>query len=67
MRRGRCAPWRKSSYSNANGGGSCLEAARAPGSVLVRDTQQHGAGPVLRATPADWSRRTPALRATPLS
>lgn len=46
--------WRKSTYSS-NGGASCIEVA-APGNVLVRDTKQDGAGPVLRFTPAAWRR-----------
>ncbi|HEX4834239.1 MAG TPA: DUF397 domain-containing protein [Trebonia sp.] len=54
--------WRKSSYST-NGGGACVEATRAPGSVLVRDTTQHGRGPVLRVSPADWIRLTTTVRA----
>ncbi|HEX4831341.1 MAG TPA: DUF397 domain-containing protein [Trebonia sp.] len=54
-------PWRKSSYSS-NGGGSCVEAAHAPGAVLVRDTTQHGRGPVLRVSPADWTRLTATIR-----
>jgi hypothetical protein len=45
--------WRKSSYSN-NGGDTCIEAARIPGAVLVRDTKDNGTGPVLRVTPAAW-------------
>jgi hypothetical protein len=53
--------WRKSSYSD-NGGAGCIEAAHAPGAVLVRDTQQFGNGPVLRVTPADWKRLTSAVR-----
>jgi hypothetical protein len=56
-------PWRKSSYSG-NGGGNCVEAAHAGGAILVRDTKDHGAGPVLRVTRADWGRLTRALRAT---
>ncbi|HEX4833149.1 MAG TPA: DUF397 domain-containing protein [Trebonia sp.] len=55
-------PWRKSTYSNSNGG-QCLEAAHAPGTVLVRDTKDHGAGPVLRVTPGDWARFTATVRA----
>ena len=43
-------PWRKSSYST-NGGQDCVEVA-GDGAVLIRDTRQHGAGPVLRFTPA---------------
>jgi hypothetical protein len=48
------APRRKSSYS-ANGGQNCLEAATAPGMVLLRDTKDSKTGPVLRVTPADWT------------
>ncbi|HUN30371.1 MAG TPA: DUF397 domain-containing protein [Trebonia sp.] len=47
--------WRKSSYS-ANGGAECVETGQIPGAVLVRDTTQHGAGPVLHVSPADWTR-----------
>jgi hypothetical protein len=47
--------WRKSSYSSGNGG-QCVEAGNVPGVVLIRDTTQHGTGPVLRLTPADWTR-----------
>jgi hypothetical protein len=54
-------PWRKSTYSG-NGGGNCVEAAHVPGVVLVRDTQQHGAGPVLRVTVAEWSRLTSTIK-----
>ncbi len=54
--------WRKSSYSS-NGGAQCVEAGHAPGTVLVRDTAQHGRGPVLRVYPAAWRRLTAALRA----
>ena len=45
--------WRKSSYSG-NGGGDCVEVARHGGMVLVRDSKQHGRGPVQRYTPAQW-------------
>jgi hypothetical protein len=55
-------PWRKSTYSD-NGGSDCVEAANAPGAVLVRDTTQHGAGPVLRLTPTAWARFTASLAA----
>ena len=55
-------PWRTSSHSN-NGGGECVEAGHVPGAVLVRDTKDNGAGPVLRVTPADWSRLTTRVRA----
>jgi len=33
-----------------------------PGLVLVRDTTQHGRGPVLRVTPADWDRFTASIK-----
>ena len=55
--------WRKSSYSS-NGGVDCVEAAHAPGAVLVRDTTQHGTGPVLHLSPTDWRRFTARLGAT---
>jgi hypothetical protein len=57
--------WRKSSYSG-NGGAECVEAGRVPGAVLVRDTTQHGTGPVLRVTPTDWVRLLRTVAATTL-
>ncbi len=45
--------WRKSSYSG-NGGGNCVEVVDHGSRVLVRDTRQDGAGPVLRFSPAAW-------------
>ena len=54
-------PWRKSSYSD-NGGDSCVEAGHVPGAVLVRDTTQHGEGPVLRVSAEAWERFTGTLR-----
>jgi hypothetical protein len=47
--------WRKSSYSG-NGGGSCVEVGEARRGVLLRDTKQNKAGPVLWFTPAVWRR-----------
>jgi hypothetical protein len=55
------AGWRKSSYSG-NGGMSCVEAASAPGAVLVRDTKNEGNGPVLRLPADAWTRFTRSLR-----
>lgn len=52
--------WRKSSYSG-DSGGNCVEVA-ASGIVLVRDTTQHGHGPVLRVTPADWTRLVTSVK-----
>jgi Domain of unknown function (DUF397) len=49
------AGWRKSSYSG-NGGGTCVEVGEGRHSVLVRDTKQNGAGPILRFPPAVWRR-----------
>lgn len=46
---GQCLEWRKSSYSTFNG--NCMEVA--PG-VLVRDTKDDGAGPVLRFSAPAW-------------
>jgi hypothetical protein len=56
-------PWRKSTYSNG-GQSNCVEAGPVPGAILIRDTKDDGAGPVLRATPADWHRFTSRIRAT---
>jgi hypothetical protein len=53
--------WRKSSYS-ANGGQNCVEAGHALGRVLVRDTKDNGTGPVLRITPADWTRLVKSVK-----
>jgi hypothetical protein len=48
------ASWRKSSYSGGRGG-NCVEVGQsADGSVLVRDTKDHGHGPVHRHSPAQW-------------
>ena len=62
--------WRKSSHSTGNGG-ECVEVASADG-VLIRDTKDNGRGPVLRVTPADWTRlvnsvKGRAARALPTS
>ena len=54
-------PWRTSSYSNG-GANTCVEAGHVPGAVLIRDTKDHGHGPVLRVTPADWQRFTATVR-----
>jgi hypothetical protein len=45
--------WRKSTYSG-NGGASCVEVAGHDGMVLVRDTKDHGRGPVHLYTPDQW-------------
>ena len=53
------APWRKSSYSSANGG-ACVEVAVVPGSkegsdyvITMRDSKDPD-GPVLTFTPDEW-------------
>jgi hypothetical protein len=56
-------PWRKSTFSNG-GMSNCVEAGHVRGVVLIRDTKDNGAGPVLRVTPADWSRFTRVVRST---
>jgi hypothetical protein len=47
------ADWRKSTYSNGNGG-ACVEVARnLPGVVAVRDSKDPS-GPALVFSPGDW-------------
>jgi hypothetical protein len=46
--------WRKSSYSG-NGGGNCVEVGQdGYGSILVRDTKQHGSGPIAQYPASAW-------------
>ncbi|MCI3224538.1 DUF397 domain-containing protein [Streptomyces sp. NP-1717] len=48
------AQWRKSSYSNGDGG-DCVEVAdRYPGVIPVRDSKTP-TGPVLLLTPTAWT------------
>lgn len=52
--------WRKSSYSDANGG-NCVETASGSGVVLVRDTSNRDGGTL--AIPAEaWGKFTAELR-----
>ena len=56
------ANWRKSSYSNANGG-QCVEVARnLPGAVAVRDSKDPD-GPKLIFEPAQWLAFTGRVKA----
>jgi hypothetical protein len=54
--------WRKSSYSG-NGGASCVEVGQTPGTVLVRDTKQHGYGQVYRFPATAWREFTAGIKA----
>jgi hypothetical protein len=49
--------WRTSSYTG-NGGGNCVEVgstpALVPGAIVIRDTKDRGAGPVLRVSAETW-------------
>ena len=54
--------WRKSSYSGASGSANCVETGPAPGAVLIRDTKDHGNGPVLRISAGDWNRFTASIK-----
>lgn len=47
--------WRKSTYSSGNGG-ECVEVGSLSRAVFVRDTKDHGAGPVLAMSPIAWRR-----------
>ena len=52
--------WRKSSYSDGNGG-NCVETADRDGMVLVRDTTDRD-GTTLSVPTAAWQRFTDALK-----
>jgi hypothetical protein len=54
--------WRKPSYSE-NGGASCVEVAGHRGVILVRDTKQHGSGPVLSVPTGQWRRFVATVKA----
>ncbi|MFG2541037.1 DUF397 domain-containing protein [Streptomyces sp. NPDC048594] len=47
--------WFKSSYSGGTNGESCVEIAKTPGTVHVRDSKHVEAGPRLALTPAAWA------------
>lgn len=46
------ADWGKSSYSDANG--DCVEVARTEAVVGIRDSKQHGHGPILEFSRTEW-------------
>lgn len=46
--------WIKASKSGGNGG-DCVEMRSHAGAVEVRDTKDHGHGPTLRLTPAEFA------------
>jgi Domain of unknown function (DUF397) len=52
--------WVKSSYSSGTGG-QCVEVARIPGVVAVRDSKDPS-GPILRFTADEWKRLTELLK-----
>lgn len=52
--------WRKSTYSNANGG-DCVEVGNAARAVLVRDTKDRG-GVMLTFSAGAWGRFTDTLK-----
>jgi Domain of unknown function (DUF397) len=52
--------WRKSSYSDGNGG-ACLEAAVGPQAILIRDTTDR-AGVTLTVPAAAWQLFTTSLK-----
>jgi len=52
--------WRKSSYSDANGG-SCIETANGNGVILVRDTTDRDGGTLAFSAEA-WRTFAEALR-----
>jgi hypothetical protein len=56
------AGWRTSSYSGANGG-QCVEVADHCGMVLVRDSKDHGNGPVHRFTAVGWTSFIASIKA----
>ncbi|HEV8559594.1 MAG TPA: DUF397 domain-containing protein [Actinophytocola sp.] len=53
------ATWRKSTHSSGNA--ECVEVARLPSRVGVRDSKHYAVGPVLRFPCRDWSTFTKQL------
>ncbi|KOX27851.1 MULTISPECIES: DUF397 domain-containing protein [Streptomyces] len=53
--------WRKSSYSDDEGG-DCVEVAAAVGAIHIRDSKTAPAGPELRLSAPAWSAFIAAVR-----
>lgn len=65
MRSEHAPAWRKSSYSNMNGG-ECVEVgANVPGAVPVRDSKDGSQGPALTFPGAAWSAFVDSLKGGP--
>lgn len=47
--------WFKSSYSSGTDGNSCVEIAKTPGTIHVRDSKHVEEGPRLALTPTAWA------------
>ncbi|MCX4994861.1 DUF397 domain-containing protein [Streptomyces longwoodensis] len=47
--------WFKSSYSGGNDGNSCVEIARTPGTIHVRDSKYRDTSPRLALAPQAWA------------
>ncbi len=57
------SPWRKSSFSGANGGSGCIEVAALPsGGIAVRDTKDRARAPHHHSAPA-WREFLAGVRA----
>lgn len=54
------AGWRKSSHSNASA--NCVEVAADDAAVGIRDSKQHGRGPVLELTRGEWKAFVRAIK-----
>lgn len=53
--------WRKATYSNGGGTG-CVEVGHAADKVAIRDTKNHGTGPVLTVPATAWQDFTATLK-----
>lgn len=56
------AIWFKSRRSQA-GGNDCVEIAITRNAVGVRDTKDHGTGPILAFSPDEWATFTASVKA----